>query len=61
MIKLFYKPYLYFNLFDRHKIHNKRSSYSQFQEDLFINNFFKDKSNERMLEESIINKISFKC
>ena len=45
MIKLFYKPYLYFNLFVRHKIHNKRSSYSQFQEDLFIDHFFKNKSN----------------
>ena len=44
MIKLFYKPYLYYNLFIRHKIQNKRSTYSQFQEDLFINNFFKDKS-----------------
>ena len=45
MIKLFYKPYLYYNLFIRHKIQNKRSTYSQFQEDLYINDFFKNKSN----------------
>ena len=45
MIKLFYKPYLYYNLYIRNKIHNKRLSYSQFKEDIFINNFFKNKSN----------------
>ena len=44
MIKLFYKPYLYYNLYIRNKIHNKRLSYSQFKEDIFINNFFKNKS-----------------
>ena len=44
MINLFYKPYLYYNLYIRHKIQNKRSSYSQFQEDLFIDNFFRNKS-----------------
>ena len=31
MINLFYKPYLYYNLFIRHKIQNKRLTYSQFQ------------------------------
>ena len=44
MINLFYKPYLYYNLFIRHKIQNKRLTYSQFQEDLFINSYFKNKS-----------------
>ncbi len=44
MIKLFYKPYLYYNLYIRNKIYNKRLSYSQFREDIFINNFFKNKS-----------------
>ena len=44
MIKLFYKPYLYYNLYIRNKIHKKRTSYSQFKEDLFINNYFKNKS-----------------
>ena len=38
MIKLFYKPYLYYNLYIRNKIHKKRPSYSQFKEDLFISN-----------------------
>ena len=44
MINLFYKPYLYYNLYFRHKIQNKRSTYSQFQEDLFIDKFFQYKS-----------------
>ncbi len=45
MIKLFYKPYLYYNLFIRHKIIKKRKTYSQFQEDLFISNYFKNNFN----------------
>ncbi|MFL2897660.1 MAG: FkbM family methyltransferase [Candidatus Pelagibacter sp.] len=45
MNKLIYKPYLYYNLLVRHKIFKKRQTYSQFQEDLYIKNFFKNKSN----------------
>ncbi len=43
MINFLYKPYLYYNLMVRHKIFIKRKTYSQFQEDLFINDFFKNK------------------
>ena len=41
--KLTYKIYLYYNLYIRHKSYLKRSQYSQWGEDLFINEFFKDK------------------
>ena len=44
MNKLIYKPYLYYNLLVRHKILKKRQTYSQFQEDLYIKKFFKNKS-----------------
>ncbi|MDC0585601.1 FkbM family methyltransferase [Candidatus Pelagibacter sp.] len=40
---VFYKLYLYYNLFIRHKAHKKKNTYSQNQEDLFIDNYFKDK------------------
>lgn len=42
--KLTYKIYLYYNLYIRHKCYLKRSQYSQWGEDQFITNFFKDKS-----------------
>ena len=42
---IFYKPYLYYNLYVRHKALKKRKTYSQNQEDLFINNYFKEKKN----------------
>ena len=41
--KLTYKIYLYYNLYIRHKAHLKRTQYSQWGEDQFINQFFKDK------------------
>ena len=41
--KLTYKIYLYYNLYIRHKSYLRRSQYSQWGEDLFINEFFKDK------------------
>tara|TARA_X000001036_G_scaffold423339_1_gene447159 strand:+ start:185 stop:925 length:741 start_codon:yes stop_codon:yes gene_type:complete len=41
--KLTYKIYLYYNLYVRHKGYKKRSSYSQWGEDHFIENFFKNK------------------
>ena len=42
---IFYKLYLFYNLFFRHKAFKNRDTYSQNQEDLFINNYFKDKKN----------------
>ncbi len=43
--KITYKIYLYYNLFYKHKIHSKRSYYSQWGEDLEIQKFFKGKKN----------------
>ena len=42
--KLTYKIYLYYNLYIRHKSYLKRAQYSQWGEDQFINQFFKDKT-----------------
>ena len=42
---IFYKLYLYYNLYIRHKALTVRTTYSQHQEDLFINNYFKNKKN----------------
>ena len=39
---IFYKLYLYYNLYIRHKALKIRATYSQHQEDLFINDYFKD-------------------
>ena len=41
--KFSYKIYLYYNLFIRHRSFLKKTQYSQWGEDLFINDFFKDK------------------
>ena len=43
--KFTYKIYLYYNLYIRHKCFLNRKQYSQWGEDLFINNFFKNKNN----------------
>ena len=42
---IFYKPYLYYNLYIKYKALRKRNTYSQDQEDLFINDYFKEKDN----------------
>ena len=42
---IFYKFYLYYNLYYRNKAYKKRASYSQDQEDLFINDYFKSIDN----------------
>ena len=42
---IFYKPYLYYNLYIHNKALKKRNTYSQNQEDLFINDYFKEKNN----------------
>ena len=41
--RLTYKLYLYYNLYIRHKAHIKRNVYSQWGEDQFIYEFFKNK------------------
>ena len=41
--KLTYKIYLFYNLYIRHKGFQKRTRYSQWGEDQFIIDFFKDK------------------
>ena len=41
--KLTYKIYLYYNLYIRHTGYKKKASYSQWGEDHFIQNFFKNK------------------
>ena len=42
--KLTYKLYLYYNLYIRHKCYLKRTQYSQWGEDQYIFDFFKDKN-----------------
>ena len=42
MFKFFYKPYLYYNLIIRNKIYNKRKTYSQFKEDIFLKKYFQN-------------------
>ena len=39
---IFYKIYLYYNLYYKNKAYKKRVSYSQDQEDFFINDYFKN-------------------
>ena len=41
---LTYKIYVYYNLYIKHKAYKKRKYYSQWGEDQFIKEFFKDKS-----------------
>ncbi len=41
--KIFYKPYLYYNLYIRNLKYLFQKSYSQFKEDAFIKNFFNKK------------------
>ena len=40
-----YKIYLYYNLYIRHKAYLKKTRYSQWGEDQYIVDFFKDKKN----------------
>ena len=42
--KFSYRLYLYYNLYIRHKCYLKRKQYSQWGEDRFINNFFRNKN-----------------
>ena len=56
---IFYKLYLYYNLYIRHKALKVRTTYSQHQEDLFINNYFKDKNNGFYLDVGCYHPIKY--
>jgi len=54
-----YTPYLYFRIIWLEKIFFKRKSYSQCGEDLFINNFFKNKNYGTYLDIGAFNPIKY--
>ena len=53
------KIYLYYNLYIRNKAYQKRSLYSQFGEDRFIADFFKDKKNGFYVDIGCFHPIMF--
>lgn len=54
-----YKPYLYYNLYIHHKCFVKRATYSQSQEDLFIEKYFKDFNNGFYLDIGCFHPIKY--
>ena len=56
---IFYKIYLYYNLYYRNKAYIKRASYSQDQEDLFINDYFKKIDNGFYLDIGCYHPIKY--
>ena len=56
---IFYKPYLYFNLYFKNKALKKRKTYSQHREDLFIDNYFKHKKNGFYLDIGCYHPIKY--
>ena len=56
---IFYKLYLYYNLYIRHKALKVRTTYSQHQEDLFINNYFKNKNSGFYLDVGCYHPIKY--
>ena len=56
---IFYKIYLYYNLYYRNKAYKKRASYSQNQEDLFINDYFKNIDNGFYLDIGCYHPIKY--
>ena len=54
-----YTPYLYFRIIWLEKIFFKRKSYSQCGEDLFIDNFFKNKNHGTYLDIGAFNPIKY--
>ena len=56
---IFYKIYLYYNLYFRNKAYKKRASYSQDQEDLFINDYFKNIDNGFYLDIGCYHPIKY--
>ena len=56
---IFYKLYLYYNLYIRHKALKIRTTYSQHKEDLFINHYFKNKNNGFYLDVGCYHPIKY--
>jgi hypothetical protein len=56
---LIYKLYLYYQLFFRYKLFYKRKNYSQFDEDLFLDNFFKDKKKGKFVDLGAFHPIRY--
>ena len=56
---LIYKLYLYYQLFFRYKLFYKRKNYSQFDEDLFLVNFFKDKKKGKFVDLGAFHPIRY--
>ena len=56
---IFYKPYLYFNLYFKNRALKKRKTYSQHREDLFIDDYFKDKENGFYLDIGCYHPIKY--
>jgi hypothetical protein len=56
---LIYKLYLYYQLFFRYKLFYKRKNYSQFDEDLFLIDFFKDKKNGKFVDLGAFHPIRY--
>ena len=57
--KISYKIYLYYNLYIRHKGFLKRERYSQWGEDQFISQFFKDKDKGIYLDVGCFNPFMY--
>ena len=49
--RTFYKVYLYYNLYIRNLKYLLKKSYSQFEEDLFLKTYFKNKKEMKILKE----------
>ena len=56
---IFYKIYLYYNLYYRNKAYKKRASYSQDREDLFIKDYFKNINNGFYLDIGCYHPIKY--
>ena len=54
-----YKLYLYYQLLFRYKLFYKRKNYSQFDEDLFIANFFSNKKNGKFVDLGAFHPIRY--
>ncbi len=56
---LFYKIYLYYQLYFRYKIFYKKKNYSQFDEDLFIKDFFLNKAPGKFVDIGCFHPIRY--
>ena len=54
-----YKLYLYYHLYVRYKFLYKKRNYSQFQEDLFLLDFFKKKSTGKFVDLGAFHPMKF--